>query len=302
MKKVMYRLGLLLLVLLPLSSQAQSQIPVVTATYVLAGFVLLVAIIVLIVLITVLQVLRVILRKETEKKAELAGEVIPEPLSWWSRLMQSANDAVPIEKEETVMLDHNYDGIRELDNHLPPWWKWLFYFSIAFAVIYLFIYHIAGILPLSTDEYRQEIARAEAIRAEQVASQPVAQIDESNVVYLDDPESLAKGALVFKRNCQQCHREDGGGNIGPNLTDEYWLHGGSIQDIFRTIKQGAPDKGMISWEPLLSPDQMQNVASFVMSLRGSGPPNAKAPQGERYSPDRPVEQESADSIQSVAIR
>ena len=120
--------------------------------------------------------------------------------------------------------------------------------------------------------------------AERMANQPAEAIDESTVQFVQDEASLASGKQVYDNNCSQCHRPDGGGSIGPNLTDEYWLHGGSIQDIFRTVKVGVPAKGMISWEPLLSPEQMQNVSSYIMTLQGTNPANPKAPQGEPYQP------------------
>ena len=298
MKNTSKHLLLILASLMPGAVMAQS-VSGDTAVAILAGFVLVVAILVLIVASIVLQVLRTIVYREQVKKAETTGQEVPEKVSFWKRFIRTASDAVPVEREETVLLDHNYDGIQELDNHLPPWWKWLFYLSIAFGVVYLFVYHVFGVLPLSEGEYEQQIAEAEANQAERMANQPVAVIDESTVTYMEDETALAAGKQVYNNNCAQCHRDDGGGGIGPNLTDEYWLHGGSIQDIFTTIKQGVPEKGMISWEPLLSPEQMQNVASYVMSMGGSNPPNPKAPQGDVYRPADDTGQ--ADSVQTVAM-
>ena len=280
-----------------LASAQDTAIPADTAIYLLGGFVLLIAILVLIVASVVLQVLRTIVRQDAEKKAALRGEILPEPESFWSRFLKTANDAVPIEEEETVLLDHNYDGIQELDNHLPPWWKWLFYVSIVFGVVYMIGYHVMGLMPLSGEEYNQEIAQAEALKAQRVSDQPMANIDETSVTYLEDATALASGKQVFDNNCVSCHRADGGGNIGPNLTDEFWLHGGSISDIFSTIKHGVPQKGMISWEPVLSPEQMQNVASYIMSIGGTNPPNPKAPEGERYNP----ENEGSAAADSVTV-
>ncbi len=275
-----------LLMLLPLGASAQevSGVSSDTALVILAGFVLVVAILVLIVSSIVLQVLRSIVRQEQEKQAEVQGIELEPEESFWSRFSKSTTDIVPIEKEETILLDHNYDGIQELDNHLPPWWKWLFYFTIGFGVVYLIVYHVLGLMPLQTAEYEEEIAAAEQQRQEYLASQPSAVIDESTVAMVDDAASLADGKQVYDNNCAACHRADGGGGIGPNLTDNYWLHGGSIESIFTTIKVGVPENGMISWEPLLSPSQMQNVASYIMTLVGTNPPDAKEPQGELYSP------------------
>jgi cytochrome c oxidase cbb3-type subunit 3 len=249
----------------------------------------------------VLQVLRSIVRQEQEKQAEVQGVELEPEESFWSRFSKSTTDIVPIEKEETILLDHNYDGIQELDNHLPPWWKWLFYFTIGFGVVYLIVYHVLGLMPLQTAEYEEEIAAAEKQRQEYLASQPSAVIDESTVAMVDDAASLADGKQVYDNNCAACHRADGGGGIGPNLTDNYWLHGGSIESVFTTIKVGVPENGMISWEPLLSPSQMQNVASYIMTMVGTNPPDAKEPQGELYTPDSGEETTPADSTEAVAL-
>ncbi|MCA6073259.1 cbb3-type cytochrome c oxidase N-terminal domain-containing protein [Fulvivirga sedimenti] len=303
MKNTIKRLLLTLGILAPGALMAQdATISTDTAIYFMAGFVLVVAVLVLVVAVIVLQVLKTIVRQEDEKKAAVQGIELPEPVSFWSRFMRKASDAVPIEEEETVLLDHNYDGIQELDNHLPPWWKWLFYMTIAFGVVYLFVYHVTDTLPLQQEEYDNQIAEAEALKAMRLKDSPKLAIDESTVQYVEDAAALASGKQVYDNNCSQCHRSDGGGSIGPNLTDEYWLHGGSIQDIFTTIKVGVPAKGMISWEPLLSPEQMQNVASYVMSMVGTNPPNPKAPQGEVYRAGEPTEEALPDSVQTVAIR
>ncbi len=299
MKKTLFRLLALLLFLFPATSQAQTAgIPQDVAIYIMAGFVLVIAILVLVVSVVVLQVLRSMVKQEEAKKAAIEGREVEEKASFWKRFLTKANDAVPIEEEREILLDHNYDGIRELDNHLPPWWKWLFYLTIAFGVVYLFVYHVTDSLPLQTEEYEMQVAEAEALKAQRLLESPQVAIDESSVVFVDDAAALASGKQVYDNNCAQCHRPDGGGSIGPNLTDEYWIHGGSIQNIFTTIKVGVPAKGMISWEPLLSPEQMQNVASYIMTLSGTNPPNPKAPQGEVYAPEdnQPEETEMPDSV------
>ncbi len=252
------------------------------AFYLVSGFLLVISILVLIVAIVVLRVLRVFYEKEIAQKG---GEVVVEnKQSWWSKLISKVNDSVPIEKEETVILAHSYDGIRELDNHLPPWWKWLFYLSIVFAFVYLGVYHVFKTMPLQTEEYETEMAIAEEQRLLRVADQPKSNIDENNVAFVEEPEALAQGKQIFTMSCAPCHKEDGGGGIGPNLTDEYWIHGGSIHDIFRTIKVGVPEKGMIAWESTLSPEKMQNVSSYIMTLAGTTPAAPKEPQGELYVP------------------
>lgn len=272
--------------------------------YIISGLAIIVAILVLVVAIIVLQILRLFLKKQAEASG-IVTEAKPSQ-SWWQKFLTKANDAVPIDREQEIILDHNYDGIRELDNHLPPWWKWLFYITIIFAVVYMVAYHVVDTLPLQTEEYEAEMALAEEDRLARLADQPQKSIDESNVVFDGSEEALASGRQVFNLNCAACHKEDGGGGIGPNLVDSYWLHGGSVQDIFRTVKVGVPDKGMIAWKDMLSPEQMQNVSSYIISLQGTTPANPKAPQGELYVEEAPTEldtlSETKDTSQIVLMQ
>jgi cytochrome c oxidase cbb3-type subunit 3 len=182
------------------------------------------------------------------------------------------------------LLDHNYDGIRELDNNLPPWWLAMFYITIVMGVAYFGYYHLSGYGLSSEEYYLQEMATAEASVKEYVSNQAVA-IDENTVVNLTDQESLDQGKFVYQLNCIVCHLESGGGLVGPNLTDEYWINGGSIKDVFSTIKYGVPEKGMIAWGSQLRPAEMQSVSSYILSLVGTNPANAKDPQGEKYVPE-----------------
>ncbi|MBK6977841.1 MAG: c-type cytochrome [Cytophagaceae bacterium] len=196
-------------------------------------------------------------------------------------------DAVPIAKEETVMLDHNYDGIRELDNHLPPWWLGLFYGTIIFAVYYLLDYHVFHWSPSQKQEYdiamEQGKKEVEAYQAKLGES-----INEKTVTLATDPKALESGKTIFVEKCAACHGAGGEGTVGPNLTDEYWIHGGTINDVFATIKNGVPEKGMISWKATLKPNQIQDVASYIMGLKGTNPANPKAPQGEKVGGDAPA--------------
>lgn len=260
-------------------------------------------IIVLIAVIYVLSSLRnSIKEQEVAKKIEAGIEVVETP-GWWTIFMGKMTDDVPIEEEESILLDHNYDGIQELDNHLPPWWKYLFYLTIVFGVVYLLDYHVFQISPLSDEEYQIEVAEAEAAAEARQAALATTEgaFDESNIEFSDDPTHLSSGQQIFVRQCASCHQEDGGGGIGPNLTDEFWLHGGSMTDIYNTVKVGVPEKGMISWEPLLSPAQIRDVSSYIMTLVGTTPANPKAPQGERYVPEaveEPVQESDTTSVQS----
>lgn len=201
----------------------------------------------------------------------------------------SLTDNVPLEEEDSVMLDHDYDGIKELDNNLPPWWVYMFYATIIFAVVYIVRFHITGDGKLSHEEYMAEMEAAVAEKAVMMANASES-ITEENVVYLVDAPTIEKGAAIFKGNCATCHGQLGEGGAGPNLTDDYWIHGGSINSIFKTIKYGVPEKGMIAWQSQFSPKQMQQVASYIKTLVGTNPPNGKDPQGEIYVEEIPAEE------------
>lgn len=249
-------------------------------------------ILVVIVALQLLRILDVFAEEAAREAAKRKGVPYVKPVSWWERLWDDFNASVPVDKESQIDLGHEYDGIRELDNHLPPWWKGILYGSIIWAVGYLLVYHVIASLPLSGAEYEDEMAiAADELRAYR-AAQPVALIDESTLEYTPDAEILAKGAKVFSgNNCQQCHRMDGGGNaIGPNLTDPYWIHGGSIRDVFKTINIGVIEKGMPAWGKVMSPTDVRDVAFYVMSLQGTNPEGAKKAQGNLF--DQPV---SADT-------
>lgn len=201
-------------------------------------------------------------------------------------------DRVPVEEEESIMLDHEYDGIRELDNNLPPWWVYMFYATIIFAVVYMVRFHITGDGKSSIEEYEEQMAEAAAQKEERQA-EGGEQITEENVTYLADEASIEKGAAIYQGNCATCHGQLGEGGAGPNLTDEYWIHGGSIKDIFSTVKYGVPEKGMIAWQTQFSPEQMQQVSSYIMTLVGTNPPNQKDAQGELYVPEEENTEEEA---------
>jgi cytochrome c oxidase cbb3-type subunit 3 len=186
-------------------------------------------------------------------------------------------DAVPIEREHEIMLDHNYDGIRELDNKLPPWWVYMFYATIVFSIFYMWYYHVYGTGNVQEEEYKSEMAQAE-IDMKLFASK----VDENSVTLLTDISKLKSAELIYQSNCAACHGKLGEGKVGPNLTDAYWLHGGGIKDVFKTVKYGVPAKGMIPWQAQLSPAQIQEVSSYIIKLKGTKPPNPKAPQGDLY--------------------
>jgi len=198
-----------------------------------------------------------------------------------SQLLMSLTDAVPVEEEEKIMLDHDYDGIKELDNNLPPWWKYGFYLTIVVAFIYMINYHVLGTGDLQGKEYEKEIAKAK-LEIEEIMKNSANNVDESTVKLLTESADIEAGKEVFISNCAACHGKLGEGSVGPNFADDYWIHGGSIQEIFKSIKYGWVEKGMKSWKEDLSPMQIAQVTSYIKTLRGTNPSNAKAPQGDLY--------------------
>lgn len=196
---------------------------------------------------------------------------------WYAKIL----DKKPISREEEIILDHNYDGIQELDNNLPPWWVYLFYATIIFAGVYLVYYEIIG-GPTQYEEYEKEVITAELAIAK-FKEEHKDLIDVSTVELLTDRESLNAGRTLYNQSCVPCHQSDGGGGIGPNLTDEYWILGGGIKNVYHTISEGGrPGKGMVPWKDQLKPNEIAQVASYVLSLQGTTPENPKEPQGEKW--------------------
>ena len=261
--------------------------------YIIMGLIVIVTLLITATGVVMIRMMNMLADQSERDKAKRLGVAYVQRPGWWSRFSQKANAYVPIEKESTIELEHSYDGIKELDNHLPPWWKWLFYFTIAWSVVYLFMYHVSD-YPLMIQEYDNEVSQADEQIRKLKASQPQEAIDESTLTYSADVAIIGKGKEVFTTmNCGSCHRPDGGGNaIGPNLTDEYWLHGGDLKEVFTTIKNGVVEKGMPAWGKSLSPQDVRNVAFYVMSLQGTNPPNPKAPQGQKHIPATPVAKDS----------
>jgi cytochrome c oxidase cbb3-type subunit 3 len=177
------------------------------------------------------------------------------------------------------MLNHSYDGIRELDNNLPPWWKWGFYFTIAWGLIYLVHFHVLKTGDSQEQEYIASVKaadEAQKIRMESRADM----ITPENVKQLADASTLSDGKDVFTKNCTACHGQNLEGGVGPNLTDPNWIHGGGIKNVFKTITNGVPLKGMISWKSQISPKNIQSVASYILSMQNTKPANAKTAEGD----------------------
>lgn len=218
---------------------------------------------------------------------------------WWSRFKKRhVSGEEEGEEKGKVLEHHSYDGITELDNFMPPWLQWVFFLSIGFGIVYFINYSVLGWGKTQIEEYQDELFIAEA-QAEERKLTAVASIDETTVVYDRTRESLEAGKSIFDNNCMACHATDGGGGVGPNLTDEYWLHGGTINDVFAVVKYGVPEKGMIPWQDQLSPEQMQYVSSYILTLQGTTPLNPKEPQGEKYEPaiEQPTDALSGEELE-----
>ncbi len=177
---------------------------------------------------------------------------------------------------DRLLADHEYDGIQELDNDLPPWWKWLFYITIVFGIIYLLKLWVFKSDDLDQNkEYEMEMAK--------VANLPSQQADAASfeIKVLTDAASIAAGKEIYDKNCAVCHTADGGGLVGPNFTDDYWIHGNTIDDMFKIVTDGVLDKGMTPFKDQLPPQKRLEVLGYIITLHGTTPANPKAPQGEK---------------------
>ncbi len=260
-------------------------------------FVVVIAVEVIAILFLVFSIRRVYAELLPQKEIALAKKHVLK--KWWSNIDKKIfTKAIPVEKEADVMLDHNYDGIQELDNALPPWWKYGFIITIVIAFVYLLNFHVLGTGKSPSEEYIAEMQKAKQ-EIEIFEAKNKDKIDE-NKVPMADAAGIAVGLQLFEANCVACHTKSGAGSqepssVGPNLVDDYWLHKGSLNDIYLTIKNGYPDKGMQAWSTKFNPKEMSQLASYIKSLRGTKVPNAKLPQGEMYT-----EAVAADSAATVA--
>ncbi len=198
--------------------------------------------------------------------------------SWWERTFQ----VKPTTSDKDTMINHPHDGIYELDNPAPPWFMMLFYITIVIAAVYYIRFTFTDSGYTQIEEYEQEMLAAKGDQDDRLESTGSV-VDENTVQYLTDEAALEKGKAIYDGNCKICHGDYGQGAIGPNFTDDYFLHGGGIQDIFKVIKYGVVEKGMISWESQLGPESIEKVASYIKSLQGThSPVLGKEPQGELY--------------------
>jgi len=200
---------------------------------------------------------------------------------WAKEIIHKWTNAKEVEQEQEIILDHNYDGIKELDNSLPPWWVYMFYATIIFAVVYLVRFEVMD-GDNQVSEYNKAVAEAKA-SLDKYKETATDIIDLNTVTLLTDTKDLKRGKAIFNLNCVACHLADGGGSIGPNLTDEYWILGGGIKNVFKTVSEGGRDgKGMVAWKNNLKPVDIAKVSSYILSLQGTTPANPKKAEGDLW--------------------
>ena len=176
--------------------------------------------------------------------------------------------------------EHEFDGIQEFDNRLPNWWLWTLYGTIIFSIFYWLFFHTWRVGPLALEQYQHEVSEAAAAQLARMEGQEVS--NESLTLMSQVPDRVESGRQVFTQVCLTCHKADGSGDVGPNLTDEYWIHGGEPMDILHTVQVGVPDKGMVAWEPKIGPQRVQDVVSYLLTIRGTNLPG-KEPEGELHT-------------------
>jgi cytochrome c oxidase cbb3-type subunit 3 len=244
----------------------------------------------LIVILVLLMNVRILLKAEKEKEEGVPAVAAAKQklANLWMRI----NSFRPAEQEADIDLGHDYDGIRELDNRLPPWWLYGFYLTIIVAGIYLYRFHVAHTGPGSGEEYATAVANADQ-EVKEYLKKKGDLVDENTVTLLTSESDLAEGKTIFMKSCVACHKEDGRGDVGPNLTDNYWIHGADVKSVFKTIRYGI--NAIPKWETSYSNKEIAALASYVKSLKGTKPTNAKAPQGVLVTEDTIPAQPAADS-------
>lgn len=273
--------------------------------YPIAQFFLIMVLLLLIAIELILQAVENVMFQTLSNEAKeryLANKAKSWEWTWGKQLYAKLLGSKPIEAEGEIILDHNYDGIRELDNKLPPWWVYMFYATILFGVVYLARFHIFNDYSQKL-EYEQEVATAQ-LEIEQYKKTAKGLVDVNTVELLTDAADISGGKAIFETNCVACHMADGGGGIGPNLTDQNWILGGGIKNIFHTISEGGRDgKGMIAWKQTLKPLEMAQVASYIMvEINGKTPANPKAAEGdiwvdENAAPSMLIPSEGAETLE-----
>lgn len=292
----MKKIFTLLLLLSGAASMAQTQAPArhlptavemlkegiagLGSLYVLTGIVFFFLLLIVLMLLKVNSVLKTyIIQAKLEAGKQLSFEEQEALEESKQSLLEKLLQLKPLATEKDKMMHHSYDGITELNNPTPPWFMMLFYSCVIFGGIYLVIYHVSYSSPLQHEEFENELKIA-AAEKEEYMKKAANSINESNVAFVTDKKSLEAGKETFIKYCKSCHMEDGGGQVGPNLTDDYWLHGNKAANLFKVVTDGVPSKGMVSWKKQINPMQIQQVISYIHTLKGTKPANPKEPQGE----------------------
>ncbi|WP_405208003.1 cbb3-type cytochrome c oxidase N-terminal domain-containing protein [Aquimarina sp. LLG6339-5] len=277
-------------------SGEESAFIAVPISWTVLGIVLLFAIAIEICVEALRSVLFKSLKPEAQERYVLSQKIKKDKqFGWIKDTYLKLVDSTPVAEEDEIILDHNYDGIKELDNNLPPWWVYGFYATILFGVIYLVRFHVFNDYN-QTEEYETEVAEAlVAIEAYKKTAKDL--VDINTVVLLTDAADIAAGKAIFTTNCVACHKADGGGGIGPNLTDPNWILGGGIKNVFKTISEGGRDgKGMVAWKQTLKPAEMAQVASYVITLGGTTPAEPKEAQGDIWIDPDAVKEEVLEEV------
>lgn len=269
-------------------------------SWLVLGMIALFAIAIEISLAALQNILFLSLKPDAQERYVLAQKIKKEKqFKWLKDIYLKLLDSKPVAQEDEIILDHNYDGIKELDNNLPPWWVYGFYATIVFGMIYMIRFHVFNDYT-QKQEYETEIAEAK-IAIEEYKKTAKDLVDVNTVTLLTDASDISAGKAIFTANCVACHKADGGGGIGPNLTDRYWILGGGIKNIFRTISEGGRDgQGMVAWKQTLKPAEMAQVASYIITLEGTTPAEPKEAQGELWiDPDATKKEQSKEEIQEL---
>jgi len=270
-------------------------------TYPITQFFMLMVLLILIAIELILKSIENIMFQSLSAEAKeryLKGKASQYEWAWGRKVWNKLTGNKPIEKEGEIILDHNYDGIKELDNELPPWWVWMFYATIIFGVVYLVRFHIYGDYDQAL-EYEQEVAAA-TLAIEEYKKTAKDMVDVNTVELLTDAADLSAGKAIYETTCVACHMPDGGGGIGPNLTDEYWILGGGIKNVFNTVSEGGRDgKGMVAWKSTLKPLEMAQVSSYILTFQGTTPANPKAPEGDIWVDENAPQQEEETPTEQV---
>ncbi len=229
------------------------------------------------------------LKKYVQGEYENEEQKMYDQRSTWEKIFQ----VKPVGTDKDTIINEPHDGIYELDNPPPPWFMFLFYGTILFAVIYFVRFSITGSGPTQEEEYIAEMAEVEQAKTSSLTEEG-ASVDENTVVALTSAEDIEAGKKIYIQNCKVCHADGGAGSVGPNLTDEFWKHGGGAKNIFKTIKYGVVEKGMTAWQDNMTPDMMQKVTSYILSIEGTNPPGAKAAEGDKWVPEETSEETSVE--------